>query len=207
MRPGRGSTPARQRRLTAAARPAGAAAPHLLLIHVHPPPAGRRVPRARLPRGAASPAPPAPWPPLRFSRSPALSPCLRHGLGPGDRAGLEYIGERNRERYREPRGIYNRGDRAARAENCAAVHDRTEYGGLHAPERRAESVNESRLGECSARGDPRGTAPEIPGTLLAVLDNPADPFGNNPGHAAGNRTFSAPSPISHSMRTRTTGSC
>ena len=34
-----------------------------------------------------------------------------------------------------------------------------------------------------------------PGTLLAVLDNPADPFGNNPA-AAGNRTFSAPSPLS-----------
>ncbi len=36
---------------------------------------------------------------------------------------------------------------------------------------------------------------ENPGTLLAVLDNPADPFGNNPA-AAGNRTFSAPSPLS-----------
>ena len=34
-----------------------------------------------------------------------------------------------------------------------------------------------------------------PGTLLAVLDNPADPFGNNSA-AAGNRTFSAPSPLS-----------
>ena len=34
-----------------------------------------------------------------------------------------------------------------------------------------------------------------PGTLLVVLDNPADPFGNDPG-TAGNRTFSAPSPLS-----------
>ena len=34
-----------------------------------------------------------------------------------------------------------------------------------------------------------------PGTLLGVLDNPADPFGNNPA-AAGNRTFSAPSALS-----------
>ena len=33
-----------------------------------------------------------------------------------------------------------------------------------------------------------------PGTVLVVLDNPADPFGDNPG-AAGNRTFSAPSPL------------
>ena len=34
-----------------------------------------------------------------------------------------------------------------------------------------------------------------PGTLLGVLDNPADPFGDNPA-AAGNRTFSAPSALS-----------
>ena len=34
-----------------------------------------------------------------------------------------------------------------------------------------------------------------PGTLLAVLDNPADPIGNNTG-TAGNRTFSAPNPLS-----------
>ena len=34
-----------------------------------------------------------------------------------------------------------------------------------------------------------------PGTLLVVLDNPADPFGNNTG-TAGNRTFSAPNPLS-----------
>ncbi len=34
-----------------------------------------------------------------------------------------------------------------------------------------------------------------PGTLLAVLDNPADPIGNNSG-TAGNRTFAAPSALS-----------
>ena len=34
-----------------------------------------------------------------------------------------------------------------------------------------------------------------PGTLLVVLDNPADPIGNNTG-TAGNRTFSAPNPLS-----------
>ena len=34
-----------------------------------------------------------------------------------------------------------------------------------------------------------------PGTLLAVLDNPADPIGDNTG-TAGNRTFSASSPLS-----------
>ena len=34
-----------------------------------------------------------------------------------------------------------------------------------------------------------------PGTLLGVLDNPADPFGDNPA-TAGNRTFSAPSALS-----------
>ena len=34
-----------------------------------------------------------------------------------------------------------------------------------------------------------------PGTLLGVLNTPADPFGDNPA-AAGNRTFSAPNPLS-----------
>ncbi len=34
-----------------------------------------------------------------------------------------------------------------------------------------------------------------PGTLLVVLDNPADPIGDNTG-TAGNRTFSAPNPLS-----------
>ena len=34
-----------------------------------------------------------------------------------------------------------------------------------------------------------------PGTLLAVLDSPADPLGDNTG-TAGNRTFAAPSPLS-----------
>ena len=42
-----------------------------------------------------------------------------------------------------------------------------------------------------------------PGTLLAVLDNPADPIGDNTG-TAGNRTFSAPNPP-HSTPTRTSG--
>ena len=40
-----------------------------------------------------------------------------------------------------------------------------------------------------------------PGTLLAVLDNPADPIGNNAG-TAGNRTFSAPNPLSLDADTR-----
>ena len=40
-----------------------------------------------------------------------------------------------------------------------------------------------------------------PGTLLAVLDNPADPIGNNTG-TAGNRTFSAPNPLSLDADTR-----
>ena len=40
-----------------------------------------------------------------------------------------------------------------------------------------------------------------PGTLLAVLDNPADPIGDNTG-TAGNRTFSAPNPLSLDANTR-----
>ena len=185
------------RRLTAG-RPAGAA-PHLLLIHVHPPPAGLARLCAAARRGLARSTPA-----LIAAALLALSGALAL---PGTAEAQEIVLVSNITESHVSLVNVNPPDFALGT---------VEIGEQRAAQRFTTGPNEAgytlqsvvlnlhtNLGTGSvvqvAIHDDGSSG--NPGTLLAVLDNPADPFGDNTG-TAGNRTFSAPNPLSLDADTR-----
>ena len=98
----------------------------------------------------------------RAARYPAHAAAARRepGTGAGHSAGFQYGGDQRRwVRHISPRlgscTWWNYG-RRRRNESCPAVHHRSQYRGVHAPERRAEPEAGAGHGQSGSRSDPPG---------------------------------------------------
>ena len=166
-----------------------------LILRPHPPPAGRRVSRACAAFGAGSSAPPGRWP-SRGPCSACSSPRPRRRRSRWSRTSRSRTSAR---RTYFPRiiqlGLLN----SARKRNAQRFTTGSNPAGY--------TLQSVVLNLLEGSGTGQGQVVRVaihddgssgnPGTLLAVLDNPADPIGNNSG-TAGKPDVCGPKPRSRS---------